>query len=220
MNWKKLRLVPWLDTRAAFAARLPRGAALLDLGSSDGETLRHIAELRPDLRLFSVDLEGKPECYPAHCQFQRADLQRDRLPWADGSMDAITCMHLVEHLTDLEVMIAEMARLVRPGGTVYIETPHPKTVNLPSLRAKGIGDFTLNFFDDLTHVKPVPVGDLAAKLEPAFEIERTGTSRNLLFAASHLVYKFRPPSRQKYTAKVHWIGWSAYLIAHRRQARP
>ena len=52
MNWRLLRPWPWLDTRAGFVARAPRGGRLLDLGASDGETLRHIAELRPDLPAF------------------------------------------------------------------------------------------------------------------------------------------------------------------------
>src|SRR5579872_3242401 len=98
MNWTWLRHAPWLDTRAGFVARAPRSGTLLDLGSSDGETLRHIAELRPDLRLHAVDLAGSPENYPAACKFHRANLELDRLPWPDASIAAITCMHLVEHL--------------------------------------------------------------------------------------------------------------------------
>ena len=33
MNWKYLRYVPWLDTRAHFVANVPHGGALLDLGT-------------------------------------------------------------------------------------------------------------------------------------------------------------------------------------------
>ena len=39
MNWKYLRWFPGLDTRAGFVARVPQGGTLLDMGSSDGETL-------------------------------------------------------------------------------------------------------------------------------------------------------------------------------------
>lgn len=49
MNGSGLRHCSWLDTRARFAAGTPRGGALLDIGSSDGETLGHIAELRLEL---------------------------------------------------------------------------------------------------------------------------------------------------------------------------
>src|SRR5512137_1184519 len=110
MNWAYLRRFSWLDTRARFVAATPRAGALLDLGSSDGETLGHLAELRPDLRLFAADKEGQPASYPAGCQFQRVDLHRDRLSWPEKSLDAITCMHLVEHLEDLTLLLQEVFR--------------------------------------------------------------------------------------------------------------
>lgn len=210
MNWKYLRHCAWLDTRAGFVAGTPSGGTLLDLGSSDGETLNHIAELRPDLRLCSADKFGRPENYPAGCDFHRCDFVQDRLPWPDRSVDAITCMHVVEHLDDLKNLLAEVARLLKPGGRVYFETPHPKTVDLPSAKGK----FTLNFFDDPTHIRVVPMAELAPQLSSAgLEIEAPGTSRNWLFAASHPLYCLAPESRKKFTARVHWLGWSAYLIA-------
>ena len=103
MNWSYFRFAPWIDTRVSFVNGTPRGGALLDLGASDGQTLSHMAQLRPDLRFFAADIEGRPENYPSGCQFARVDLQRDQLPWPDHSIDAITCMHLVEHLTTLDL---------------------------------------------------------------------------------------------------------------------
>ena len=216
MNWIYLRRFSWVDTRARFVAGTPRGGALLDLGSSDGETLGHIAELRPDLRLFAVDLEGRPEDYPAGCQFHRGDLERDRLPWAAGSMNAITCMQLVEHLRDVTLLLQEAVRLLKPGGRIYFETPHPKSLTLSSPRGRAAGTFTLNFFDDPTHVRLVPVGELAQRARGVgLEVVASGTSRNWVFAASYPLFVFLPPSRRKFTARVHWLGWSAYLIARR-----
>ena len=216
MNWACLRHFPWLDTRAAFVAGTPRGGTLLDLGSSDGETLRHIAELRPDLRLRAVDIAGASRSTPPGCEFQRADLTRERLPWPDGSVSAITCMHLVEHLREVEPLMREAARLLQPGGRIYFETPHPKTLDLPSPQGRGAGTFTLNFYDDPTHIRVVPTGELAGLARRAgLEIVAEGTSRNWLFAASHLLYQFFPASRQKYTARAHWVGWSACLTARR-----
>jgi len=217
MNWKGLRPFPWLDTRARFVARTPRGGQLLDLGSWDGETLGHMTELRPDLKLFASDKAGDPQKYPSGCEFRRVDFERDSLPWPDGSMDTITCMHLVEHLSGLDLLMREIARLLKPGGQVYFETPHPKTLTLPSLGRTAI-PFTMNFYDDPTHIRLVTTRELAEATHTAgLRVEAEGVSRNWLFAASHLLYLWLPPSRKKFTARVHWLGWSAYLVARQPQ---
>ena len=212
MNWKYLRAFPGLDPRARQIAQTPRGGSLLDLGSSDGETLNHITEFRPDLRLHSADKFGQPENYPARCDFRQLDFTCDKFPWPDRSMDAITCMHAIEHLDALENLLGEIARLLKPGGFVYFETPHPKTLHLPS----AAGKFTLNFFGDATHVRIVTMEALQAQLaKTSLRAAETGVSRNWLFAAAHPLYYFLAESRQRYTARVHWIGWTAFLVTRR-----
>src|SRR5262245_56199010 len=119
MNWFWLRPFPWLDTRARFVVHASRRATLLDLGSSDGETLRHFAELRPDLQFFAGDVCGQPDKYPKGCQFARLDFEHQSLPWSNESMELITCMHLLEHLRDSALLIKEIARLLKAGGRVY-----------------------------------------------------------------------------------------------------
>jgi hypothetical protein len=47
-------------------------------------------------------------------------------------------------------------------------------------------------------------------------VTASGTSRNLLFAASYPLYLFSAASRKKFTARNHWIGWCSYLIAQRQ----
>ena len=211
MNWSWLRCTPGLDTRAAFVARTPRNGTLLDLGSSDGETLNHLAELRPDLKLFSADKSGQPDRYPAGCEFRAADFETEPLPWAEASMDALTCMHVVEHLRELTPLLRETARVLKPGGRAYFETPHPRSLTLPSAK----GRFTLNFFDDPTHVRVIELHELRA-LAQSFSLVAgaNGISRNWIFAAMHPVFVLLPESRKKFTARIHWLGWSAYQIFH------
>ena len=213
MNWLWLRPFPWLDTRAQFVAQLPRQATLLDLGSSDGETLGHFSELRPDLSFRAADKFGQPQNYPPDCQFARLDFEAEALPWPDNSVHAVTCMHLLEHLRDPARLLGEISRLLKPSGKVYFETPHSKSLSLPSLRENRV-PFTMNFHDDPTHTKLVDMKSLAEQVRTTgLRTERSGVSRNWLFAAAHPLFACLPPSRKKYTAQVHWIGWSAFLIA-------
>ena len=52
------------------------------------------------------------------------DLDRGGLPFADNSFDQVRAIHIVEHTLDLVKTIEEFHRVTRPGGTLYIVTPH------------------------------------------------------------------------------------------------
>lgn len=217
MNWKYWRAIPWIDTRARFVAALPKGGSLLDLGSSDGNTLRHFAQLRPDLALHSSDIAGSPETYPKGTDFRQANFNTDPLPWPDASFDGITCMHVVEHLDDPSHLIAECSRLLRKGGTLYLETPDPKSVDVKTAKGKAKGTVTMNFYDDPTHTAPVTVQRMRTECaKNGLREMSSGQSRNIALAAAFpLLWALRNGSRMRYVAQLHATGWSAYLEARK-----
>lgn len=51
------------------------------------------------------------------------DLNRP-LPFADNSFDEVRAVHVVEHLQDVLKAVSEFHRVTRPGGTLYLVTPH------------------------------------------------------------------------------------------------
>src|SRR5574340_81763 len=48
----------------------------------------------------------------------------DRIPFRDGAFDRILAIHVVEHAPDVIHAMEEFHRLLRPGGTLRIATPH------------------------------------------------------------------------------------------------
>ncbi len=51
------------------------------------------------------------------------------LPFATGSIDEIHCIHVLEHVTrdKYPFMLREMHRVLKPGGSCYVETPDFKS---------------------------------------------------------------------------------------------
>jgi 2-polyprenyl-3-methyl-5-hydroxy-6-metoxy-1,4-benzoquinol methylase len=131
-----------------FLFRLPEKAEVLDVGCGNGDSLKIIAALRPDLSLYGVDIEEFQGGIGFLKGFRRADLNMEPIDFPDGKFDGIRICHVLEHLTDLRVLRGEIRRLLKPGGLVYMETPnetacaspHPSTGSkaVPSLPRRPI----------------------------------------------------------------------------------
>lgn len=52
------------------------------------------------------------------------DLDRFPYPFRDNSFDALQAVHVIEHVADVVRAMEEFHRLVRPGGEVFLATPH------------------------------------------------------------------------------------------------
>ena len=48
----------------------------------------------------------------------------ERLPFSDGSFDVVYCFSAIEHVESVEESVAEMARVTRAGGLIYVHTPN------------------------------------------------------------------------------------------------
>ena len=53
--------------------------------------------------------------------FCRADIER--LPFASGSMDDLVCLGVLEYLPDYSAALAEISRVLRPGGLAVLALP-------------------------------------------------------------------------------------------------
>ena len=128
-TWRR-RLVKGLD--------LPAGAAVLDIACGTGQVLRRIARTRPEVvRLVGADfsevmIRHARGAGPGRATFCRADALR--LPFAAGSFDAVTCAFGVRNFADPAAGLAEMFRVLRPGGVAGIlEFSMPRAAVLGSL---------------------------------------------------------------------------------------
>lgn len=101
-------------------AEAPRGARVLDAGCGPGSW--PYAD-RPDLRITAFDIKFPPGP-PA--KREGVDVLRaglERLPLRDAAFDLVVCHYVLEHVTELADCCDELARLTRPGGTLYLSVP-------------------------------------------------------------------------------------------------
>jgi ubiquinone/menaquinone biosynthesis C-methylase UbiE len=65
-------------------------------------------------------LELSREIFPGQ-PFERELAEAAKLPFADGSLDLVTMVRVLHHLPDPENELAELARVLRPGGYAIVE---------------------------------------------------------------------------------------------------
>lgn len=103
------------DTIAALA--LPPGSLLLDIACGTGD-LSRLARRR-SYRVVGADLSlGMLVANRSGTPLLQADCSR--LPFADGTFDGLVCGYALRNFTDLAAALAEMARVLRPGGRLAV----------------------------------------------------------------------------------------------------
>ncbi|MFJ9350747.1 class I SAM-dependent methyltransferase [Streptomyces sp. NPDC101237] len=98
---------------------------LLDLACGTGIVTRRLATARPALRVTGAD-RAHGMARLAAARLPGAVLLADsrRLPFPDGTFDAVTTvwlLHLLAGADEVRAVVAECARVLRPGG-VYVTT--------------------------------------------------------------------------------------------------
>jgi len=138
----------WRASCARMAALLPseRGIRVADLGCGPGVSAFELARRRPDARV--VGLDRAPRMLTeARRRARAADLSArlegraggrigwvlgdaGRLPFADASLDAVTGHSFLYLLPDREAALAEMRRVLRPGGCAILMEPNARPATL------------------------------------------------------------------------------------------
>ena len=117
---------PWVARQLALKA----GDRVLDIGCGPGWFWAAAAGVLPaGLELTLADLspgmvqEAVERCKPLPLRIvegRQADAAS--LPFEDGSFDAVIAMHMLYHVADPAVGIAEMFRVLKPGGLLAVTT--------------------------------------------------------------------------------------------------
>jgi ubiquinone/menaquinone biosynthesis C-methylase UbiE len=122
--------------------------AFLDAGCGDGRYLEALAAELPPRRA-GVDISERIlETARARVDADLRQASLEALPFADGEFDLVLSTQVIEHVPHADAAIRELARVLRPGGTLVISTDNdrnyvsrtlnaPRTLATRALRLRG-----------------------------------------------------------------------------------
>jgi SAM-dependent methyltransferase len=142
------------------------GLRCLDLGSDNGIVSLLLRRCGGDWA--SADLTG--ESVASIEELVGSDVHLvsgERLPFPDGEFERVVVVDMLEHVADDRAFAEELARVLRPGGRLVVNTPHLKDTALRRLRHR------LGQTDERHgHVRPgYTLAALRALLEPRFALD-------------------------------------------------
>ncbi len=98
---------------------------VVDLGCGTGRTAEMFRAKAPGIRWVGVDIESSPEVN----QRERTDLEfltfdGVHLPFADDEVELMYCHQVLEHVREPAKLLAEVKRVLKPGGVLIGSTSH------------------------------------------------------------------------------------------------
>jgi 2-polyprenyl-6-hydroxyphenyl methylase / 3-demethylubiquinone-9 3-methyltransferase len=151
----------WFDARIDWP-----GKAVLDLGCAGGFMAEALAQRGADVT--GIDpAEGAINAARAHGRKAGLRIGYDvgageALPYADATFDAVVCVDVLEHVADLTMVLAQVARVLRPGGLFLFDT-----INRNPLARLA----TITIAEDVLRLLPRGTHDPAMFIKPA-ELQR------------------------------------------------
>lgn len=100
-----------------------RNAKILDCGCSSGAFTLKVAEIIGTRETHGIDIakEGVVEAKARGIEAQQGDLN-EKLPFEDESFSVVLANHVIEHLSNTDVFVKEICRVLKSGGYAIIAT--------------------------------------------------------------------------------------------------
>ncbi len=92
--------------------RFAKGQRVLEVGGGSGAQARELAHW--GCNVTSVDLPGR--FVPGDSQFPVVEYDGRTLPFPDQAFDLVYSSHVLEHVKDLEALLKELKRVLKPDG--------------------------------------------------------------------------------------------------------
>lgn len=102
---------------------VPQDARVLDIGCGVGLLLRKLKEAKPGIQGTGADISAKAVAFVEKHGFAGVVGGFPTLPLAEGCFDVVLATEVLEHLSQPDEAVREIARLLAPGGKAIITVP-------------------------------------------------------------------------------------------------
>lgn len=96
----------------------------LDVGCGDGTLSMLFARYSNDVVGIELSMEGCRTAHSRGINVARADVENYGFPFRDDSFDVVIAGEVIEHMTDPDEFLQEIARVLKPSGHCILTTPN------------------------------------------------------------------------------------------------
>ena len=146
----------WFDKQTRW-----EGKTVLDLGCAGGFVAEALA--RKGAQVTGIDpAQSAIKAAKSHAKSNNLDITYDvglgeQMPYADDTFDIVVCVDVLEHVRDLSDVLAEVARVLKPGGLFLYDT-----INRNPIARLA----TITIAEDILHLLPKGTHDPAMFIKP------------------------------------------------------
>lgn len=188
-------------------------SSVLDLGAGHGDDLALARKANPSGVLHGV------EVYEQYAQQLRSqgvtvhalDIERDALPFADGTVDVVLMNQVLEHLKDVFWVMHEATRVLPVGGKLLIGVPNLASLHNRLLLAAGEQPSPIK--TNSAHVRGFTRPDIERFLEACFP----GGYALRDFGGSNF-YPLPPPLARPMARLFPTLAWGIFFAFEKRRA--
>ena len=206
------------DLQAEIIAPFVRGKKVLEVGCGTGLILeRIVGETREAMGL---DLSpGMLE--PARARgLTVVEGSATELPFEDESFDVTYSFKVLSHIPDLQTALAEMARVTRPGGHVFIELYNKHSIRYLARLVRGGRTIAQGFEENRVFFRFYTIPEMVRHLPDSLCLERRYGVRIFTLLPGMIAWPLLGPVLrwlERRAARGFLARWGGFLLLHCRK---
>ena len=198
---------------SSFLAEAKPFNKVLDLGAGQGDDLLLAKTIVPEAELYAIEVyaEYAARLSEKGISVHSLNIERDKLPFPDGSLDVVMANQVLEHVKELFWIFHEMSRVLPVGGKLILGMPNLAALHNRVLLAFGQQPSPLK--NNSAHIRGYTKMDLLRFTDSCFP----GGYRLLKFCGSNF-YPFPPVLARPLAKLLPNMAWGIFFLFEKLRA--